>query len=347
MKNSVIIISLSIVMLMMLSIFLYVNKITPSIQKIDQKITGEDSAGTIIQGSTIVIYNTPHKEESEISRLQIQYVRAFGAYRVPLMMKYILSKYKNVDVVNAAPEFRKQWEERFKTLYAVRSEAWDEIEKEDFSGKSLYSKIVNPVKGDIIKFYLNNIKYSSDRYRRVQEIEAVKFFEEKFHMTVPQDWENELDGANESDIGFLFIIVENNTEKSCYNINFSYDLIKNNVMPNEQLGPGYESANLDWKKQNSNALTDETLKNAKKIPLDKRMSQLKPGESVIWLLHTYKSKDDGMPEYYLTDIEIPRKITFMTNGKTMEQDVRAPYGLQAARMHLPKDWMSMKIWMGQ
>ena len=93
MKNSVIIISLSIVMLMMLSIFLYVNKITPSIQKIDQKITGEDSAGTIIQGSTIVIYNTPHKEESEISRLQIQYVRAFGAYRVPLMMKYILSKY--------------------------------------------------------------------------------------------------------------------------------------------------------------------------------------------------------------------------------------------------------------
>lgn len=347
MKNSVIIISLSIVMLLILSVFLYIHRTTPPMQKIDQKVTGDGSAGTIIQGSTIVIYNTPSNDESEINGLQIQYVRAFGAYRVPLMMKYILSKYKNVDVVDAAPEFRKQWEERFKTLYAVRSEAWDEIEKEKFSGKSLYSKILNPVKGDVIKFYLNSIKYSSDRYRRVQEIEAVKFFEEKFHMTVPQDWENELDGANESDIGFLFIVVENDTEKSFYNINLSYELVKNSVMPNDVLGPGYESANLDWKKQKSNALTDETLKNAKKIPLDKRISQLKPGESVIWLLYAYKSKDDGMPEYYLTDIEIPRKITFMVNGKTMELDVRAPYGLQAARMHLPKDWMSMKIWMGQ
>lgn len=346
MKNSVIIISLSIVMLLMLSVFLYIHRTTPPMQKIDQKVTGDGSAGTIIQGSTIVIYNTPPNDESEINGLQIQYVRAFGAYRVPLMMKYILSRYKNVDVVDAAPEFRKQWEERFKTLYAVRSEAWDEIEKEKFSGKSLYSKILNPVKGDVVKFCLNDIKYSDYAYRDVQEKETIKFFEKKFHMTVPQDWEYELDGANESDIGFLFIVVENNTEKSFYDINLSYELVKNNVMTNDVLGL-CESANLDWKKKNSNALTDETLKNAEKIQLDKKISHLRPGESFIWLLHAYKSKDDGMPEYYLTDIEIPRKITFMVNGKTMELDVRAPYGLQAARMHLPKDWMSMKIWMGQ
>lgn len=347
MKKSVMIISLSIVMLLMLSVFLYIHRTTPPMQKIDQKVTGEDSAGTIIQGSTIVIYNTPHKEEREISRLQIQYIRAFGAYRVPLMMKYILSKYDpQNELVDAAPEFRRQWEEKFKSLYAVRSEAWDEIEKEKFSGKFLYSKILNPVKGDVVKFCLNGIKYSGYAYRDIQEKETIKFFENKLHMTVPKDWENELDGANEGDIGFLFIVVENNTEKSFSDITLSYELVKNNIMVNDTLGL-CESANLDWKKKNSNALTDETLKNSEKIQLDKRISQLQPGESVIWLLHAYKSKDDGMPEYYLTDIEIPRKITFMTNGKTMEQDVRAPYGLQAARMHLPKDWMSMKIWMGQ
>lgn len=270
MKNSVIIISLSIVILLMFSIFMYIYRTTPKIQKIDQKVTGVDSEGTIIYDSTIVIYNTTHNEEHEINRLQIQYVRAFGAYKVPLMMKYILSKYdQQNELADAAPEFRKKWEEKFKSLYTVRSKAWDEIEKENFSGKSLYSKILDPVKGDVIKFCLNDIKYSDYAYRDIHERKAINFFEKKFHMAIPQDWENELDGANESDIGFLFIIVENNTEKLFYDINLSYELVKNNVMPNTALGL-CESANLDWKKQNSNILTDEALKIAIKLPLNKK-----------------------------------------------------------------------------
>lgn len=346
MKNFVII-SVSVVMFLGVFILLYLHRTSPTVEKIDQKIAGTGTTGTIIHNSTIVIY-TSHEGESKINNLQIQYVRAFGAYRVPLMMKYIISKYnQNNDFVNAAPEFRTQWTERFKKLYAIRSEAWDEIEKESFLGKSLYSKIVRPVKEDIIKFYLNSIKYSGYAYRDIQEKQAIKFFEKNFHIPVPQDWENGLDGTNESDIGFLFIVVENNTEKSFYDIEFFYDLVKNNVISNEQLDRSYESVNLDWKMQNGNALTDNTLGNARKMTLTKNISQLKPGESIIWLLHVYKSKNNGMPEYYLTDIEIPQKITFMVNGKTIEQDVRVPYGLKAARMYLPKDWISMKIWMGQ
>lgn len=321
---------------------------TPPVERIDQKITGVGTNGTIIKDTTIVIYNVPHGDDVEMSNIQLQYIRAFGAYRVPLMMKYILSRYKlSESFVDAAPQFRKQWEERFKTLYAVGSAAWDELAKENFSGKSLYSKIVNPVKEDIVKFYLNSIKYSDDRYRLVREKEAVKFFEENFYITIPQDWENKLGGTNESDIGFLFIVMENKTNKTFSDICFYYDLVENNVMPNEHLRLDYKSVNLNWKMQNGNALTDETLKNARKIPLDKRISLLQPGESVIWLLHAYKSKDNGMPEYYLTDIEIPQKVVFTVNGKTIEQNIRAPYGLKAARMYLPKDWMSMQIWMGQ
>lgn len=80
MKNFVII-SVSVVMFLGVSILLYLHRTPPTVEKIDQKIAGIGTSGTIIHNSTIVLYTS--QEEDKINIFQIQYVRAFGAYRVP------------------------------------------------------------------------------------------------------------------------------------------------------------------------------------------------------------------------------------------------------------------------
>lgn len=122
-------------------------------------------------------------------------------------------------------------------------------------------------------------------------------------------------------IGFLFIIIQNKSEYSIFDINLKYLVYEKNFMIN----------NL-----NKNGKLEE-----------RNIACLYPDEAVIMLLGAYKANLEGMPEYYLSYFQQPVNLHYISNGKQVEQSVRKPYGLKAARILLPQNWMSMRAWIGQ
>lgn len=125
-----------------------------------------------------------------------------------------------------------------------------------------------------------------------------------------------------SEIGFLFIIIENITQYPVFDINLEYLVYEKNL------------------------IVDNLINSSGKAEV-KNIAYLKPDEAFIMLLGAYKSKIDGMPEYYLTHFQKPLNLHYLLNGKTIKQSIREPYRLNAARILLPGSWMSMKAWTGQ
>ena len=124
------------------------------------------------------------------------------------------------------------------------------------------------------------------------------------------------------DIGFLFIIIENKSEFPVFDINLEYLVYEKKFTMDNKINRGGKSE-------------------------ERNIACLNPDEAFIMLLGTYKSNLDGMPEYYLSYFQQPINLHYILNGKQVEQSVREPYGLKAARILLPKSWMSMHAWIGQ
>ena len=322
---------------MLLSLFVYTYSYCEEITQIS---TGDGA--TNIYTPQIICYI----EKQEQNLPTIQYMRAFGAFKVPLLMKYILAK-QNTNVI-AAPQFEKFWEKRWSIIYPIENELWNNLEEENFFGNALYSKIIAPNYNSVIKFYLSSIYNSDDKDKIEKEKEAIAYFERKFSITIPSHWES-LPGPNESEVGFLFFILENNTEKPFYDITIEYKSIKSLLKKNDQLMLAFYNSmpDIDWDEPGALALHDRNIETADWETSVKKIALLRPGEAAIWLLSIYKSQNNGMPEYYLENVEIPLTINLYSAGKEISQKVRPPYGLSAARIPLPKDWLSMKSWMGQ
>lgn len=140
------------------------------------------------------------------------------------------------------------------------------------------------------------------------------------------NWEtlDKIYGEQSNEIGFLFIIVENKSACPVFDINLEYLVYEKKFIVNNKIninnGGKYEGRNI---------------------------ACLNPGEAFIMLLGAYKSNLDGMPEYYLSYFQQPINLHYILNGKQLKQSVREPYGLNAARILLPKNWMSMRAWIGQ
>ena len=225
-----------------------------------------------------IYYGEKNNDKENI--FTINYMRAFGGTKVPLLMKYISGR-KNSLIVS--PEFEKVWNDRW-------------------GGK------INP----ITKNFWGTI------------IDDQRNLEEYFK------------GIDENKIGFLFLVLENNSNDVFYLIEPSF----------------YNIPNKRWKNLNETALNDNEISN--KINnnqieeiADYKVSFRRPGEALIWLLSVYVANSDGMPDYYLTDVQRPIKIKFTAKGKPIEQEIREPFGLSAARLPLPTDWIDIRAWEGQ
>lgn len=133
----------------------------------------------------------------------------------------------------------------------------------------------------------------------------------------------------ESDVGFLFLVLQNNTKYTFYEIEFTYNDITNS---------------------DPTQARRENLKNLLQKEETKQAAILRAGESFIWLLNVYKTNRDGFPEYYLSDIQIPKAIKYRCNNKIFVQKIREPYREKAIRVALPAIWIyqdNMAGWSGQ
>lgn len=135
--------------------------------------------------------------------------------------------------------------------------------------------------------------------------------------------------VKESDVGFLFLVLQNNTNHTFSEIEFIY----------------YEIKNTNPKKA-----TRENLKALVQKEESRRAAILRSGESFIWLLNVYKADKNGLPEFYLSDIQIPKSINYRCNKKLFSQNIREPYREKAIRVALPPVWIyqeEMSGWSGQ
>lgn len=342
-----------ILFLSFISLYIIFNFTTNQHISINQESKGDNSDNVIIehyeQKITIDTYNEANStdKDDKLCSFSIQYMRAFGASKVPLFMQYVISKDGDNDII-AAPEFRKYWRERWeKPLYPVANNIWNEIINNDMTFEQIYAKTIEPERDQVINFYLskNYDNYNERRY-------IVMKLEKGFGKNIDPNWNTRKNEINESDIGFLFIIIENDTDVNFYNVELLYDEIKNNINIDHFLSSLYSPSDnifkLDWKSPRSIAVKEDMIEKVEKVKESKNIACIRKGEAIIWLLCIYSAKKDGMPDYYLSDIQIPYKLRFIIKGKRqIEQEIRAPYGEKAARISLPKDWLSMQIWMGQ
>lgn len=80
-----------------------------------QTTTGDYSPNIINSG--ILVYNVPQLTKEHMQHLSIQYMRAFDSSKVPLFMKYVISKNINSTQINASKEFQEFWHEKWKSHY--------------------------------------------------------------------------------------------------------------------------------------------------------------------------------------------------------------------------------------
>ena len=122
-----------------------------------------------------------------------------------------------------------------------------------------------------------------------------------------------------SDIGFLFLVLENKSEHTFYDIEITY----------------YDSKIPDDKK-----VAQKSLEELPRVKETKIVPYLRPNRSFIWLLEVYKANDNKFPEYYLSNVAIPLTIEYLYNQKKQIQPIRKPYKEKAMTFPLPAHWIS-------
>ncbi len=126
-------------------------------------------------------------------------------------------------------------------------------------------------------------------------------------------------GIPSNDVGFLFLVLENNTEQTFYDIEITF---------------------YNTKISSDKKITKELLKKIPCTKETKNIALLRPHKAFIWLLAVYKANNDGFPEYYLSDVTIPSTIEYLYNQKKQIQEIRKPYGENAITVPLPSHWIS-------
>lgn len=343
-------------MFALFSLIIFTDKNALCDNSYSQTSRGDNSSNIVAKNSIVILYGGSDKDKLQTNNenflFNIQYMRAFGALKVPLFMKYLVEKETNSRII-AAPEFEKYWEERWKKpLYPITNNIWKEIVEEEEPGAELYARAIEPDKEDVINFYLKpSVIIAKDKQAEESEQHRKAILEEGFGVKIDQGGTQKRNGIDEKEIGFLFIILENITDHSCYDIELIYHEIKNELPITPVTAslsyPDEDVFKLNWASRRAIALKDSEIPESKKVLNTRRIASIDPGEAVIWLLSIYRAKKDGMPDYYLTDVQIPLKINFLGKNQRIDQEIRPPYGLQAARLALPRDWFSMRAWVGQ
>lgn len=289
---------------------------------------------------------------------EINYMRLFGAGGVPSLMAILESKtgilkskdYPGYHIKGSkssyiSDELANFWIDKwqFKDALVLRTELWDKYSNNIQAGFDLYWTALKPKLTEIIEYvgYDNNESGEWDddlpsnlRTQMHRYIDSLEKQEGIFYMGAADEYKIKL-GTRSDDIGYFFSIITNTSEHPLFDISFISKLYTNSVRIQKKNYSAYKSK----PDLSSSALNDLTISSIKNFVIDTlKLSSLEPKKSVIWYLGAFKKKDNGLPEFYLTDVYVPSKVEYRLGALYHYDTLRKPYGAKAARAFVPNGW---------
>jgi hypothetical protein len=271
--------------------------------------------------------------------LFVNYLRLFGAYQVPIVLaNQLLGPEANIPTEGPKPQpeqnyfanyynfepqvpaFWHNWE--YKDARPIRSRVWRELFNLDTDvGKQL---MVVAAAGD----------ERLDQWAWMQGEACPKSFPNDgrshgaFRICPGKYSTDEVARGLESiasKVGFLSIIVDNQSNKELLDVTLHFNEFENHdpligepVSKNEA-----DAAILESKKERQQILP-----------------RLKPHQSILWLLSIYIKDEAGYPSAYLSSATVPTRITFRSVGSSRIEQmiVRKPLMDKAAKVTVPFGW---------
>jgi hypothetical protein len=297
-----------------------------------------DSSATHSNGS---------KESIEATLLTPDYMRLFGAIEVPLFMDlfgrnlhfqvnprfgdnfYSFDRTSDNVVSGKLRDFwLKEW--KYSGAHPLQTRLWKQIQGDYNAGVSLYFTSLAPTKADAITFARTIDEGSGEFVGAALDSLHVSFDSAR----------DQYSETGSGQIGFLFLILSNTTKQTLVDIEISFYEYPNKLKIKDWIWA--DSSNLfklNWPDPRLLALTDTGIQEtADPIESSVKIASASLGESFIWLISIYRADTDGLPLFYLTDVQIPREIYGLINGTKRRQHLRKPYLLQAARVIVPYGW---------
>jgi hypothetical protein len=134
-------------------------------------------------------------------------------------------------------------------------------------------------------------------------------------------WNHFLNCTN--NIGYVFLILENNSQYDLINLKFNYYLYKRNFT-------------------NPTIVNDTNIENLidrHKIKT-KIIPHIKPNQKIIWLISIYFKDNKGYPKKYISNVILPINVTYQKKGEInkITQNIRLPLKDSAYKVSMPYGW---------
>lgn len=299
----------------------------------------------------------------------VNYMRLFGASAVPTLMQLLeargevlplesyrysvggihrLKHHREIMIPKPVVEFwKKKWE--FKDAVPIKTDLWQK-----FSGNwlipmdllwtsltpnqnSLYSYLSSPAYGNLM--YTDSENYlEADSVQKLTGLVVTDEILREHRSKSGCDDDYEIRNSNclsTSNFGYLFAILTNNTDKEIKEVEIIYTNYINSLKITGQNFKAFKT------KQNPEkvALKDADLVNKNLGKIDTlKLASLKPNTSIIWLISCFKKLPNGLADYYMTNVSVPKKVNFIYNNLPFYDTIRLPYGEKAARLDVPYGW---------
>lgn len=283
-------------------------------------------------------------------KIGINYMRLFGAFEVPLLMSFISRTPKfdkafgdeewahfnvaneeygpvNSDIINF---WKNDWE--FKDALPVLNPLWAKYRGNQDAGKDLYFSALEPSTEDFLSFAASPpINQSGCEAKEVSKFYNIEHADE--------DWDLNPPGLKSKDIGFLFLIITNDSDEKITDLEFKFTEFENQYSTR-----AYEYGNLfkdlsSYQSPSEIALhgVDQNTVGVEKIV---KVSAIEAGKSLIWLTSIYRADREGLPDVYLENVLRLDRITAKKGRATFKRKIREPYGKLAAKVEVPYGWFS-------
>lgn len=312
------------------------------------------SSGDVTTKHTNDKSNSPAIENGS-NVLIFDYMRLFGALEVPLFME-LISQEVSVQKSKMMPEFfydvkykgkdnkgnkasvvskdlidfwRTRW--KYKSALPFKNELWETYAGSFDEGTNLYWNSINTI-NDLLKFSVSfNINDSGEPPIRLLKTLGIKASE--------IDIDN-LDGITSENIGFLFLIIKNDSKKTLHDVAITYKKYENKFKLYNYHDDNYEEKiNRENNVALKTALSPVDLKTKEKFLLEEKViSAFEPEDTFIWLISIYKKDINGFPEKYLTNVYEPVSVSYNKNSENINTVIRKPYKDNAMRISVPSGW---------
>lgn len=276
--------------------------------------------------------------------ISVSYMRLFGAVEVPLLMRLIghegpFPKFGEIPSYRETPDgiiseemntfWRKKW--TYRKAMPVINDLWSTYCGSRWSGVNLYFNSLRATKEDLLTFS-SCIEVDAAFCLALEVAEHHKF-------TYDQAWYPDRGtGTKPSDIAFLFVILQNKTGATLEDLELEWKVYKNPLLLRS-----YEPKHLftplsDWPNPEHAALTDEVFDLTTQKRECKKIALLRENDSLIIALSAYKADAKGFPDFYLTDVTVPVKVSAMLKGVRASQNIRKPFLDKSAKILVPNGW---------